>query len=140
VPPAASAKLTVFAAATVVSAEGGLLAIMRILASKAKANTGHGLPARCGNAGATFGAMAQGRTLRQTALRAADPILHRRVDLILYRTVAGPTRRHSSLHKSPNDAIATLASAFFLWSLGLPIASCVFSMGYCEQYPGDTAQ
>jgi hypothetical protein len=90
----ASAKLTVLAAAPVVPAERGICAIVSILTGNAQANSGHGFSARLGNTGPAFRAVAQGRTLGQTALRAADPILYGRVDLILYCTVTCPTRRH----------------------------------------------
>jgi hypothetical protein len=86
--------LTVFAAAPVVSTEGGICAIVSILTGNAQANAGHGLSARLGNTAAAFGAMAQGWTLGQAALRTADPILYGRVDLILYCTVTCPTCRH----------------------------------------------
>ena len=119
-----SAKLTVLAAPPVVPAERGIGAIVSILTGNAKANAGHGFSSRFGNTGAAFGAVGQGRTLGQTALRAAlratDPILHGRVDLILYCTVTRPTRRHLL---PPNDPIAPLASALSLWLRGGPNAS-----------------
>ena len=90
-----STKLTVLAAPPVVPAERGICAIVSILTGNAQANTGHGLSARFWDSGPAFRAVAQGRTLGQTTLCAADSVLHSRVDLILYCTVTRPTRRHT---------------------------------------------
>src|SRR5713101_6077242 len=90
-----STKLTVLAAPPVVPAERGIGAIVTILTGNAKANSRQGFSARLGDTGPAFRAVDQGRTLGQTALCAADSILHSRVDLILYCTVTRPTRRHT---------------------------------------------
>jgi hypothetical protein len=106
------AKLTVFTAAAVVPAECGIRAIVSILTGNAQANAGHGLSARLGNTAAAFGAMDQGWTLGQAALRTADPILYGRVDLILYCTVTRPTGRHLF---TPDDAMTASAAASSLY-------------------------
>jgi heme O synthase-like polyprenyltransferase len=120
-----STKLTIFAAASVVPAERGICAIVSILTGNAKANPGHGIPAGFWDASPALGAVAQRRTLGQTALCAADPILHSRVDLILYRTVARPTCRHtlSVAQALARSMIDTLAPALSLWLRGASIAS-----------------
>jgi hypothetical protein len=114
------AKLTIFAAAAVIPAECGIRAIVSILTGNAQANTGQGCSSRLGNSGCAFRTVAQGRALGQTALRTADPILHSRVDLILYRPVTGPTCRHASLRLMSRP---TLAPALYLWLRGGPVAS-----------------
>src|ERR1700758_4805268 len=49
--------------------------------------------------------MSQRRPLGQAALSAADTILDRRVDLLLYRPVACPTRSHIALQAKPTSPV-----------------------------------
>ena len=63
--------------------------------------------------------MGKARTLRQTALREADRILYRRVDLILYRAFFRPTCGHASLRNSL--AVHSNTSEY-----GRPIGNCKY--------------
>src|SRR5690606_31490046 len=92
--PARSAQLAVLAAAAVVAAERGLLAVRRFLAGDAQAHARHGLAARLRNRCVALLAMRTAGTLRQPAARPLDPVLDGGVDLFLHRAVAGPTGGH----------------------------------------------
>src|SRR5271165_6674358 len=96
----ASSQLAVFAAAPVVAAELRDIAIVLELAGNAEAHTGDRDSAGLGDFGVAVRAARQRRSLRQLALDAADRVLDRRVDLLLHRPVARPTRRHCSVPPS----------------------------------------
>src|SRR5690606_37792603 len=91
---ARSAQLAVLAPAAVVAREGCGLPIFCFLAGEAEPDTGDGIAPRLRNLRAAFRAMGEARPRGQPALRAVDPVLDRRIDLILYSPVACPTRRH----------------------------------------------
>lgn len=73
--PPRSTQLAVLAAAAVVAAERGVLAIAGLLAGHAQAHAGHGLAPGFGNRRFAVLAMTQARPLRQPAARAADAVL-----------------------------------------------------------------
>jgi hypothetical protein len=111
--------LAVFAPATVVTAEASGFSIMRVLASDAHTDTVERLSALFGDFVATLDAMSGRWPLGQPALRALYSIAHRRIDLILYRPVAGPTGRHDSpLERPARPTCATLP----LWVLQREVA------------------
>jgi hypothetical protein len=92
-----SPKLTVLAAAPVIAAELRSGAVMGILARQAQAYPRDGILARFWDLGSALGAVGQARTLGQSALRAANRILHGRVNLLLYSAFLCPTRSHISI-------------------------------------------
>jgi hypothetical protein len=94
VPDRALAQLAVFAAAAVIASERSGFAVLGGLASDAQSDAGHGLPSCFGNGGDAAQTMRCRRPRQQSLLRPEDSVLHGRVDLILYRAVAGPPCRH----------------------------------------------
>src|SRR6185437_14057567 len=99
--PPGSAELAVLAAAAVVAAEVAFVAIGGVLAGDAEAHAWNGLAPRFRNLCSAVGARLEARTVRQPALRAQDAVRHRRIDLILYSAVAGPTRCHALSLRPP---------------------------------------
>jgi hypothetical protein len=92
-----SAQLTVFAATAVVPAERGGFAILSLLTARAQSNARYRDTSRFWNRCPAIGAMGNSGAAWQATLSAADPILYRRVNLILNRAIARPTRRHARL-------------------------------------------
>src|SRR6185437_16100501 len=95
--PPGSAELAVLATAAVVAAELGRVLVGIILTGEAEAHTGDGPAPRLQDFRATFGAVGEAGTLRQTAPRATNAVRHGRIDLILYGAVACPTRSHARI-------------------------------------------
>src|SRR5262245_1794315 len=89
-----STQLTVLAAASVVAAELLDLAVGGFLTTHAEPNARNGVAPRLRNFRSAIRAMTEAGALRQSAFRAIDPILDRRIDLFLHRAVTCPTRRH----------------------------------------------
>src|SRR5208337_2305358 len=65
-------------------------------AGNAQTHAAEGGSARLWNLIAAVGAVSQRRPVRQSALYPLDAVLYGRIDLILHRTVARPTRRHAT--------------------------------------------
>src|SRR5262245_54206945 len=90
-----SPQLTVLAAATVIKTESGLCLFVALgLARDAQPHAGHRFASCLGNRIAAFLALAQARSARQQRAGSLDRVLDAVVNLLLYRAVAGPTRRH----------------------------------------------
>ena len=84
---AALAKLTVFAAAPVVTRVEGLLFVACFLARDAKLHARQCRPARFGDFGITFDAMCCALTAWHAASHLADRVLNGRINLILHRAI-----------------------------------------------------
>lgn len=95
-----SAQLTVLAATAVISAERRGFAILGFLTVCAQSNARYRNTSRFRNRCPAVRAMGDSRAARQATLSAADPVLYRRVNLILNRAIARPTRRHTRLLSS----------------------------------------
>src|SRR5690242_18307421 len=91
------AQLAVLAATAVVARKVGAVPIVTLLAGDAKAHAGYCGLARLRYCGTTVRTLAQGLTLRQTALGPTYAILDGRVDLLVDRVVSCPARSHVAL-------------------------------------------
>jgi hypothetical protein len=90
-------QLAVFAAASVITAEGRLLLLYFGLAADTQANPGYGLAA--GSRNNFFASFAMGRTfaLGQPAPGKLYGVVYIGVDLFLNRPIAGPANGHDKL-------------------------------------------
>jgi hypothetical protein len=89
-----SAQLAVLAAAAIVEAALLGFLIGSLLANDAQAYPRYGSLTRHRNGRVAFLATRQARSLMQVSARALNAILYRGIDLLLHRTVVGPTGRH----------------------------------------------
>ena len=95
--PLLSAQLTVLATATVVSAEDGSRCILLLLTGHAQPNARNRRASAFRYVGTTVRAVDRARTTRQSTLSTEDSVLYRGVDLILNRSLSGPTCSHAFL-------------------------------------------
>src|SRR5437016_5221978 len=88
------AQLAILAASAVVASECGFLLVALALAGHAQAYARHGFASCFGNLCVAFLAALQARTFWRLTAGAFDRVINRRVDLILYSAVTGPTGCH----------------------------------------------
>ena len=75
----------------------GLIVVMRLLAVDTQARARHRLAPRLGDRCVALLALHAARPARQPAACTLDRVLHRCIDLVLHRAVAGPSGRHGLL-------------------------------------------
>src|SRR4029079_4274947 len=124
------AQLAVLAAAPVVARVVHGLLVLGFLAGEAQPHARYRLAPRVRELRAALGAGLERRPDGQLALGALDRVLHRRVDLFLYRAFLGPTSRHeispTEMGSGPKMRFGATPQCYF---------SAASAMGRINAYP-----